>query len=291
MHQSDQPMSGKAHRPRIPRLSTSARRDTGVGVRRGSGSNLGGSMGRLGGPKQAGGFARGEGPSAEAGFDSNLSGFGAAAQARAEASLLQGEAGHTLRSPMMGRPGDRMGLATDVRGSAFAGGTASARGSVGVRGVNAGFDAFAGARAGASTGASVVWEKEDGTHILRDFADNLPGDWDDAMLDQLPDEVFENAARSLFGEGTVRLLQAEVGASGHAGVGASAGLHAEMAHDGLMSAGASAGAAAGVGAGVHVSGGVNPREILRYAVMRSMADTNIVFNALENAWRGLRGGQ
>ena len=85
------------------------------------------------------------------------------------------------------------------------------------------------------------------------------------------------------------LLQAEAGASGHAGVGASAGLHAQMAQDGLMSAGASAGAAAGLGAGVHVSGGVNPREILRYAVMRSMADTNIVFHALENAWRGLRG--
>ena len=54
-----------------------------------------------------------------------------------------------------------------------------------------------------------------------------------------------------------------------------------------MSAGASAGAAAGLGAGVHLSGGVNPREIIRYAVMRGMAGTNIVFNALESAWRSV----
>ena len=282
-------MPGKSHRPRFPQLSTSTRRDRSLGVRRGSGPNLSGTLDRLGRPKEAGGYAKGGALSADAGYDSQLSRFGAAARAQAEAALVQGEAGHTARSPMLGKPGDRMGLSTDLRGTAFAGGTASARGSVGVRGVDAGFDAFAGARAGASTGASLLWEKEDGTDILRDFADNLPGDWDDAMLDQMPDEVFENAARSLFGEGTVRLLQAEAGASGHAGVGASAGLHAQMARDGLMSAGASAGAAAGLGAGVHLSGGVNPREIIRYAVMRGMADTNIVFNALESAWRSVRG--
>ena len=235
--------------------------------------------------------ARGSAAALEAGVDrsASLSVFGAAAQAEATATLVSGEGSVAAQSPSVGPATQRLGLQGQVEGEAFGGGTASASASAGWTGVEAGVDAFAGGRVGGSASGGLVWEKDDTTAVLRDYADNLPGNWDDALLDRVPDEVFSAAARALFGEGSVRLLQAGVGAEAHAGVGVGAGVSAGAGQDGLLSLGASAGASAGVGASVKAELAANPRELLRFAVLRGMADTNKVVGALEAAWRHIQG--
>ena len=166
---------------------------------------------------------------------------------------------------------------------------ASAKGDAGLTGLEVGADAFAGARADASATGSVIWEQGNTPDMIKDFADNLPGNWDDALLDRIPDKVYERVAETLLGDGTVRLLAAEAGAGGRAGAGAGASASLKAADDGLLSVGANAGESVGLGAAVQARVSVNPLELLRLAVVRRIRTVNSVVGTLESVWKRFRG--
>ena len=229
------------------------------------------------------------GPSAGAGASTGFSTFGLAAALDAHATLGRAEGTAAAQTRMVGPETERLGLHGQVDGGTFVGAEASAKGNAGVTGLGVGADAFAGARADASATGSVIWEKGESTDMIKDFADNLPGNWDDALLDQIPDKVYEQVAETLLGEGTVRLLAAEVGAGGRAGAGAEASASLKAGGDGLVSVGAKAGASVGLGAALRARVSVNPLELLRLAVVRRIRTVNSVVGALESSWKRFRG--
>jgi len=87
--------------------------------------------------------------------------------------------------------------------------------------VGGGVDLFAGAKAGASVMGSFRWRKQpDYTDVITDFLTNLPGEIDDWMVGQVPDEVWPQASKILVGTGISKVFMAKAGVTGKAGIGA-----------------------------------------------------------------------
>ncbi|MCP4804181.1 MAG: hypothetical protein GY913_14665 [Proteobacteria bacterium] len=147
---------------------------------------------------------------------------------------------------------------------------------------------FAGAKAGAEIEGALTWDRKDYSELLADYADNIPGNLDDALLDKLPQAFWERASKILFGVGRTELIRGGVGVDARAGAGAEA--KGKVAADGgLVSAEASAGAALGVGGGLKAKVGVNPLDLLRRAAVGGMHVVNDAFGLAEGALRRLRG--
>ncbi|MCB9780118.1 MAG: hypothetical protein H6742_16245 [Alphaproteobacteria bacterium] len=81
--------------------------------------------------------------------------------------------------------------------------------------------AFAGATAGVEVGGRVDWKrKPDYTDLLIDFMDDVPGiGW---ALDDIPRDIYQQAALALVGSGTSQLVAARAGLMGSAGLGGEA---------------------------------------------------------------------
>jgi len=147
---------------------------------------------------------------------------------------------------------------------------------------------FAGAKASAELDTTLNWDRRNYAELLRDYADNLPGDLDDALLDKLPESFWDRAAKVLFGVGKTQLLRVGVGVDARAGAGAEAGGKLS-AKGNLIEAEADAGAALGVGGGLKFRGGLNPLDLLRRAAVFGMHRVNEAVGTAEGWVRGLRG--
>ncbi len=207
--------------------------------------------------------------------------------ANAKASLLLGEGVmHTERELV--DLGD-FGLDGDARVRAAAEASADAKASLKLdkgMAVEAAVKAFVGARAEASTGATITWKREeDYGPMLEDFANNLPGTWDDALLDRLPNAWWTNVGTALFGKGKTDLLRVGVGVDARAGAGAEASLSGGVSEQGLVETEISAGAAVGVGGGARLQVGFNPIDILRRGLADSIEVVNDSFGYAEVMWQ------
>jgi len=141
---------------------------------------------------------------------------------------------------------------------------------------------FAGAKASAELAGTLDWRrKDDYGPMLADWADNLPGNLDDRLLDQIPESFWTRAGKWLFGEGDTELLRAGVGVDARAGAGAEAKGSLEADDSGMLAAEANVGAALGVGGGLKTKLGVNPLDLVRRGVAASMGLTNNVFGWAE----------
>jgi hypothetical protein len=230
--------------------------------------------------------ALGGGAGAGVSFNRDADG-GASLGANAKASLLLGE-GIVYAERELGQIGET-GLDWDGRVRAAAEATANANASVkldkGVA-VEAALKAFVGVRAEASTGATITWDrKDDYGPMLEDFANNLPGTWDDELLDRLPDAWWTNVGSALFGKGKTDLLRVGVGVDARAGAGAEATLSGGMSDQGMFETEMSAGAALGVGGGARLQVGFNPIDILRRGLADSIEAVNDSFNYAEVMWQ------
>lgn len=156
-------------------------------------------------------------------------------------------------------------------------------------GVEGSLDLFAGAKAEAEIGGTLNWDRDDYTEDLKDFADILPGDWDDRMLDQIPDNVWRSASEILFGKGRTPLARAAIALDARAGAGAEAKGTLKTTNGGLMEAEAGVGAAVGVGAGVKTRFGINPLDLIRQGAVKGMEQANVLVGTVEGWLRKLRG--
>ena len=121
--------------------------------------------------------------------------------------------------------------------------------------------------------------------MLEDFADNLPGTWDDQFLDRIPDQWWTNVGQMLFGKGQTDLLRVGVGVDARAGAGAEASLSGGVSDTGMFETEVSAGAALGVGGGARFQVGFNPIDILRMGLVDSIEAVNASFSYAEALWR------
>ena len=95
---------------------------------------------------------------------------------------------------------------------------------------------FAGAKASAGAEGALVWKRQD------DYSDVasaitliiFPGEWDDRMVDRIPDGVLERLSKWIFGTGDARLVTGKAGVDVRAGVGADAGAGFGVEKDGLI---------------------------------------------------------
>ncbi|MDG1480116.1 MAG: hypothetical protein P8R54_11030 [Myxococcota bacterium] len=207
--------------------------------------------------------------------------------ANAKASLLLGE-GVMYTERELVDLGD-FGIDGDARVRAAAEASADAKASLKLdkgMAVEAAVKAFVGARAEASTGATITWKREeDYGPMLEDFANNLPGTWDDALLDRLPDAWWTDVGTALFGKGKTDLLRVGVGVDARAGAGAEASLSGGVSEQGLVETEISAGAAVGVGGGARLQVGFNPIDILRRGLADSIEVVNDSFSYAEVMWQ------
>lgn len=233
------------------------------------------------------GRALGASAGAGVGLESNAEGE-RSLTAKAHAALTLAE-GTAYAEKEVLKFGEEHGLTLDGRVHAAAEARADANASLkldkGVA-VEAAVKAFVGAKAEASTGATITWDrKDDYGDMLRDFADNLPGTWDDKLLDQLPDSFWTELGTTLFGKGQADLLRVGVGVDGRAGLGAEASLSGGVNDKGMFETDVSLGGALGVGGGARMQVGFNPIDTLRKGLVESIEAVNTGFALAESAWQ------
>ena len=121
--------------------------------------------------------------------------------------------------------------------------------------------------------------------MLEDFANNLPGTWDDELLDRLPNAWWTDVGAALFGKGKTDLLRVGVGIDARAGAGAEASISGGVSEQGLFETELSVGGAVGVGGGARLQVGFNPIDILRRSLADSIEAVNDSFNYAEVMWQ------
>ena len=157
------------------------------------------------------------------------------------------------------------------------------------RGVDAEFDAFTGARAEASLRGELEWDRRDDySDVLRDHFDNFPGQWDDRLLERVPDRALQRAGQVLFGKGRTKLASGTLGVDARAGVGVNGSASATLDDSGMIELGGSIGGAVGVGGGVSARGGVNPVAVGRLGVLKGMEQVNQGYAGLEQVTRNVK---
>lgn len=157
------------------------------------------------------------------------------------------------------------------------------------RGVDAEFDAFTGAKAEASLRGELEWDRRDDySDVLRDHFDNFPGQWDDRLLERIPDRALQRAGQVLFGKGRTKLASGTLGVDARAGVGVNGSANATVDESGMIELGGSVGGAVGVGGGVSARGGVNPVAVGRLGVLKGMERVNQGYDGLEEVTRNVK---
>ncbi len=219
-----------------------------------------------------------------------------------EGSSLEAELGAALTAVQGQIHGDHelvqlqdqaLGVDGTLAGAVEARGQAKGTAKAGKDGAELGGDLslFAGAKASAELVGTVDWKrKDDYGPMIADWADNLPGNWDDRMLDRVPESFWTRAGTWLFGKGDTELVRAGVGVDARAGAGAEAKGSLTASNGGMLAAEADVGAALGVGGGVKGKLGLNPLGLLRRGLAAGMGFTNDLARTGEGWIRGLRHG-
>jgi len=169
---------------------------------------------------------------------------------------------------------------------------AKAKAAIGKDGAefSASADAFIGAKAEATAGATLTWDRlDDYSAALKDVADSLPGNFDDVLLDQLPEGFWSSLSDIMFGEGKTDLARVGVGVDARAGAGANASASAKVDNNGMIDASADAGAAVGLGAGAKLNVGINPVDLVRRSLLEHIRNVNSIVGGGEWIIRKLTG--